>query len=83
MKVRSYGMLELTAKKQTISVTYMGSMSSRVQDVQESLGKLIGKTLAARFMESSVKAGCANYCLVAELDRAWAPVLFGEIEAVV
>jgi hypothetical protein len=83
MKVRSYGMLELVAKKQTISVTYMGSMSSRVQDVQESLSKLIGKTLAARFMKSSIQSGCANYCFVAELPRANAPVLFGEIEAAV
>lgn len=80
MKTRTYGMLEVTAKKRSITISYMGSMSSRLQDVQESLSKLVGKTLAARFMKTAIITGSVQYCLVGELPQANAPRLFEDLQ---
>lgn len=79
MKTRTYGMLEVTAKKRSIVMSYMGSMSSRLQDVQESLTKLVGKTLATRFMKTAIVTGSVQYCLVVELPQANAPRLFEDM----
>lgn len=79
-KTRRYGMLEITAGKNEIALTYMSMMPSRVQDVQESLAKLVGLPLAKRFMKTAILNGRANYCLVAQLPKANAPKLFEQME---
>lgn len=81
MKTRTYGMLEVTATKRRIFASYMGNMSSRSFDAQESLAKLVGKTLAGRFMRTAIVTGSAQYCLAMELPQANAPRLFEDMVA--
>lgn len=78
----TYGMMEMTTAKRPvgIQISYMGSMSSRMIDVEEAIAKALGRpNLAKEVMERGRIEGSVQYALTIEVRKTFEPRLYAEL----